>query len=223
MRRLHRGDDAEPAEAFDVLQTHHLGVLDPEAPIAVTHLRVHIYPHGGVNRLRAFGSALDTPEESEALARLNVADAEAARALLSQLRPGDEIMVASFNDQVTVLQGFTGRPEDLERSLERIGRAWRGTAIFRAIRRTLHDVRDRAGRKVVLVVSDGLDNDMDGIADYPNDPGCTATSDNDEADDCPGGAGCPASSSSTSTAARTPRRRCAGTSPTWRPLRFASG
>ena len=42
--------------------------------------------------------------------------------------------------------------------------------------------------------NDGVDNDMDGVADFPNDPGCTTTSDNDESDNCPGGAGCPACS-----------------------------
>ncbi len=41
---------------------------------------------------------------------------------------------------------------------------------------------------------DGVDNDGDGIADYPNDPGCASVSDNDETDTCPGGAGCPACS-----------------------------
>jgi len=39
--------------------------------------------------------------------------------------------------------------------------------------------------------SDGVDNDSDGVADYPNDPGCTSISDSDESDNCPGGAGCP--------------------------------
>ena len=42
--------------------------------------------------------------------------------------------------------------------------------------------------------NDGRDNDGDGIADYPNDPGCASVSDNDESDSCPGGAGCPACS-----------------------------
>jgi len=86
---------------------------------------------------------------------------EAAQSLLSQLRPGDEILVAKFNDQVTVLQPFTGRIEDPDRTLDRIGRAWGGTAIFRAVEQTLKDVRDRPGRKVILVVSDGFDNDID--------------------------------------------------------------
>lgn len=39
--------------------------------------------------------------------------------------------------------------------------------------------------------SDGIDNDGDTVADYPNDPGCASISDNDESDNCPGGAGCP--------------------------------
>jgi hypothetical protein len=42
--------------------------------------------------------------------------------------------------------------------------------------------------------SDGLDNDGDGIADYPNDPGCTSINDTDETDSCPSGADCPACS-----------------------------
>lgn len=36
-----------------------------------THLRVHIFPHGGVNRLRAFGEAVDTAGEARALAALH--------------------------------------------------------------------------------------------------------------------------------------------------------
>src|SRR2546423_6991804 len=39
---------------------------------------------------------------------------EAAQALLATLRPGDEIMVARFNDELTVLQNFTGDPGDPE-------------------------------------------------------------------------------------------------------------
>lgn len=39
--------------------------------------------------------------------------------------------------------------------------------------------------------SDGIDNDGDTVADFPNDPGCTSLSDTDESDNCPGGVGCP--------------------------------
>ena len=35
---------------------------------------------------------------------------------------------------------------------------------------------------VVLICSDGQDNDADGLVDYPADPGCTSAEDNDETD-----------------------------------------
>jgi hypothetical protein len=85
---------------------------------------------------------------------------EAARALLAGLRPGDEIMVAKFNDQITVLQTFTADPGEPERTLRSVGRGRGGTALFRSIEATLKDLRERAGRKVILVVSDGQDNDV---------------------------------------------------------------
>lgn len=43
---------------------------------------------------------------------------------------------------------------------------------------------------VVARCIDGVDNDADGLTDYPDDPGCETISDDDEADDCPGGVNC---------------------------------
>ncbi len=85
---------------------------------------------------------------------------EAARALLRGLREGDEIMVAKFSDQLTILMPFTGDPDEPERAIRRLGRARGGTALFRAVGETVRDLRGRPGRKVILVVSDGLDNDI---------------------------------------------------------------
>ena len=85
---------------------------------------------------------------------------QAAQSLLAGLRPEDEIMVAKFNDQITILLPFTSEPGEPERRLKNIGRAYGGTALFRSIGETLKDLRDRPGRKVILVVSDGLDNDV---------------------------------------------------------------
>ncbi|MCI0658762.1 MAG: VWA domain-containing protein [Acidobacteria bacterium] len=83
---------------------------------------------------------------------------EAAQALLAALRQQDEIMVARFNHERTVLQPFTRDPRDPEVTLQDIGTAWGGTNIFQAIEQTLKDLRLRPGRKVILVVTDGLDN-----------------------------------------------------------------
>jgi hypothetical protein len=41
------------------------------------------------------------------------------------------------------------------------------------------------------VCSDGADDDADGKDDFPNDPGCTDATDDDETDDCPAGPNCP--------------------------------
>src|SRR5689334_1927703 len=39
--------------------------------------------------------------------------------------------------------------------------------------------------------SDGIDNDGDGVFDFPADPGCFAPQADDEKDDCPSGPNCP--------------------------------
>lgn len=85
----------------------------------------------------------------------------AALALLEGLRPRDAIMVATFNDQMTVLLPYTSDPRDPERTLKSVGRARGGTALFRSIEEALKDLRTRSGRKVILVVTDGLDSDID--------------------------------------------------------------
>lgn len=53
------------------LSPHRRHRLVPVRPALVTHLRVHIFPHGGINRLRAFGEAVDTAAEARALAALH--------------------------------------------------------------------------------------------------------------------------------------------------------
>ncbi len=66
------------------LVQHRRHVIEPDRPRSVTHLRVHIFPHGGVNRLRVFGHALDTKDEASMLARLaELSDADATKLALS--------------------------------------------------------------------------------------------------------------------------------------------
>jgi allantoicase len=60
------------------LVQHRRHVLEPERPLPVTHLRVHIFPHGGVNRLRVIGHAVDTKAEANAVAALNAQPSDAA-------------------------------------------------------------------------------------------------------------------------------------------------
>ncbi|MBX7113809.1 MAG: allantoicase [Myxococcaceae bacterium] len=64
------------------LVQHRRHALTPERPVTATHLKVHIFPHGGVNRLRLWGHAVDTDDEAAKLVRLNQLSADAAREVL---------------------------------------------------------------------------------------------------------------------------------------------
>lgn len=66
------------------LVQHRRHVLTPAHTHPVTHLRVHILPHGGVNRLRVWGHAVSTPGEQRALDALHaLAPADRAAVLRS--------------------------------------------------------------------------------------------------------------------------------------------
>ncbi len=66
------GDDAGWTPLFDLapLVQHRRHSFEPARPTVATHLRVHIFPHGGVNRMRVFGLAAPTPREQDKLAAL---------------------------------------------------------------------------------------------------------------------------------------------------------
>jgi allantoicase len=72
----------KPVVDRTALVQHRRHQLEPTRPMPLTHVRVHIFPHGGVNRLRLFGHALDTPTEATALTSLNAMDEKKLRALL---------------------------------------------------------------------------------------------------------------------------------------------
>lgn len=86
--------------------------------------------------------------------------AHAAVDLLSVLRPVDSVRVACFSDDMHVLQDFTRDPVSLLESLAQVGPAGGGTRLFRAIHDTVRDMRDRPGRKVLVVLTDGLDTEF---------------------------------------------------------------
>ena len=82
---------------------------------------------------------------------------EAAAAFLRKLEEGDEAMVVQFNESVKGSAEFTGDTERLEQFVEAV-QAWGGTALYDAVHYALNRIRDRPGRKAVVVFSDGADN-----------------------------------------------------------------
>lgn len=84
---------------------------------------------------------------------------EACLALLSAVRPIDQIRVSAFSDELTVLQDFTRDAASLAASLAKIGQAGGGTRLFRAVFESVRDMRDLPGRKALIVLTDGMENE----------------------------------------------------------------
>jgi len=83
---------------------------------------------------------------------------EAIAQLLRFSMPGDEYSLVSFNDKPTLLSGFTPEPEKIQNALLSIQpMGW--TALLDAIQLSAnHMKRAKNGRKVLVVLSDGGDN-----------------------------------------------------------------
>ncbi len=78
------------------------------------------------------------------------------RALFREGNPDDRAGLYSFNWQVTRHVDFSRRQEVFERSLRQLkGEA--GTSMYDAIFLAAEDIRDRAGRHVIVLVTDGGD------------------------------------------------------------------
>ncbi len=83
---------------------------------------------------------------------------QAGASLVSALRPVDEIRLATFTTEVTVLQDFTHDAALIGATVETLDDAGGGTRVFSAVDETLTDIAARRGRKVIFLLTDGLDN-----------------------------------------------------------------
>lgn len=81
----------------------------------------------------------------------------AALQLLDELRPDDSVAVYSFNDRVAELQSYTTDKVAAKRAVLRTHAAGI-TALYDALLRVNHDLAGRAGKKVIIVFTDGDDN-----------------------------------------------------------------
>jgi Ca-activated chloride channel homolog len=77
--------------------------------------------------------------------------------LIDALGPEDSVAVYTFNERLVVNQEFTADKNAAKRAVLRT-RAQGRTALFDAIAQTTEDISKRAGKKALLVFSDGDDN-----------------------------------------------------------------
>lgn len=95
---------------------------------------------------------------------------EACVSLMSALRPIDEMRLATFTADVEIVQDFTADAQRMGSAVEKLDRAGGGTDIFAAVDSTLHDLRYRRGRKVIFLLTDGLDTLRAGVWSTDTDP-----------------------------------------------------
>jgi len=87
---------------------------------------------------------------------------EASRDFLNALAPGDESMIVSFSDTVQFLQGLTADRKALTAAVDQT-KAEGGTALYDAIYKTANQLERVDGRKVLVLLSDGKDESMNGL------------------------------------------------------------
>jgi len=81
---------------------------------------------------------------------------EAARTFVGKLEDVDSALVVSFNESIKGSAEFTGDTERLDQFVEAL-EAWGGTSLYDAIHYGLQRVRGQAGRKAIIVFTDGAD------------------------------------------------------------------
>lgn len=83
LRTLFQGSEGwTPVFVRSPLDPHRKHTLFVSRAIVATHLRMSIHPHGGINRVRVYGTALDTEIERKALASINTLGEAALAELL---------------------------------------------------------------------------------------------------------------------------------------------
>lgn len=134
---------------------------DRTSPLAATDF--HLFDDGVAQPLATFGRG-DTPisavlliDASESMSRGELAVAfDAARKFLGRLGPQDEAAVLVFSERVLALTPF-GPPEPGQVSSVAGTKAAGGTALDDHLYAALRLLDERAGRRVVVLLSDGAD------------------------------------------------------------------
>jgi len=84
---------------------------------------------------------------------------EAGAALVATLRPMDEVRLSTFTSEIEIVQDFTHDAGLIATTVSKLRESGGGTRLFAAVDTTLADLDKRAGRKVIFLLTDGLDNE----------------------------------------------------------------
>jgi Ca-activated chloride channel family protein len=87
---------------------------------------------------------------------------DSAVAFLDILQSGDEGLVVTFSDEVTIRRDLTSNRSELEEAIRRV-EARGGTALYDAIFKASQRLAEFDGRRVLLLLSDGRDEAASGL------------------------------------------------------------
>jgi Ca-activated chloride channel family protein len=107
------------------------------------------------------GIVLDTSLTMEEDRKLRNAK-NAAMEFIDIMEPGDEGMVVAFSDDVNVLQEITSATKSMAVAIDSVS-AGGGTALYDAVWRTSKKLEQFDGRRVLVLLSDGKDEDAGGF------------------------------------------------------------
>ena len=103
-------------------------------------------------------SVMLTIDKSGSMAGTPLTDAKtAATTFANLLQTGDKAAVISFDDVITVIQGFTSDKTVLANAINSIV-SGNNTAIFDALYESVNQTRLQSGRKAIILMTDGANN-----------------------------------------------------------------
>jgi Ca-activated chloride channel homolog len=165
------GNGPEEVEAGDVIRVDTTLVT---LPVSVTDRDGRYIPNltkqdfrlweDGVEQEVAFFASVDKPFsvvlmiDTSGSTRFRIEEIQdAAIAFVNQLRPDDQVMVVSFDDDVRILTEFTGDRGRLRNAILRT-RPGDGTKLYDAVDLVINQRLNRvSGRKAVVLFTDGVD------------------------------------------------------------------
>ncbi len=106
----------------------------------------------------AIAMVLDT---SGSMRRAMPVAQEAARSFVTSLRPTDPLALVRFSDRVVVEHEFLDRRAETLAAIDRL-QAVGGTALWDALHDSMNVLRQRPGRRAIVLVSDGRDENNPG-------------------------------------------------------------
>lgn len=118
----------------------------------------------GVEQEVAFFASVDKPFsvvlmiDTSGSTRFKIEEIQdAAITFVNQLRPDDQVMVVSFDDEIRLLSDFTGDRRRLRDAIRR-ARTGGGTRLYEAVDLVINQQLNRvSGRKAVVLFTDGVD------------------------------------------------------------------